>query len=196
MASGRAHKSVSTKMAIPLAVASGIVTGDPVIAFTTGAGALFSVVCSPDLDIRQITISERTMIQKLGPIGWGWYLFWLPYAYMIPHHRHWLSHSVWGTFLRVLYLHAPLLPLAAFYPEWSASLLALSFSASGIGFWLGLLAGDLAHLAMDSVKWGRPAEKTKQGRKFMLLFALLGLSRGRRIKAVRALVRLLEALKK
>ena len=155
MASGKTHKKVSLALSIKVGIAAGVITADPQTAVFTAAGILFSIFCSPDLDIEQMTISKREAVKSFGLFGWLWAAYWHPYAWLIPH-RHWTSHSIWGTPIRIAYIHLPLIVLLLVQPEQEsrvAEILSLSFSYYGTVFWLGLLVGDLAHLTADSMPW-------------------------------------------
>lgn len=70
---------------------------------------MVGLVVTPDLDVRyRNTYSETIMRHTAGRLAGGfWDWIWLPYAYLIPRHRHWLSHApIIGTALRLLYLLA------------------------------------------------------------------------------------------
>jgi uncharacterized metal-binding protein len=71
------------------------------------AGCLAGLVINPDLDVpsgsRAYIIMRRTSGTLVGKL---WQLFWYPYArWLIPHHRHPLSHwPLLGTAIRLAYL--------------------------------------------------------------------------------------------
>ncbi len=116
MPSGKKH-ALATCIAAGMLSPFIYLSGQPAahtLAFT--AGCMAGLVISPDLDVRhRDTHAETIMRRSLGCLGGGiWNLLWLPYAYLIPHHRHPLSHwPILGTAVRLLYLFA--LPLIVYW---------------------------------------------------------------------------------
>lgn len=108
MPSGKIHAITTTLAAGLLAPAVVIVAKQPVdhaVAFA--AGCMFGLVLTPDLDVDQWTRSHTLVRRSAGwLVGSLWYLFWWPYARLIPH-RSPLSHTpVVGTLLRLMYILA------------------------------------------------------------------------------------------
>lgn len=145
MAAGVEHRAASRAAVIPTSLVAYLATGDMFVAAAAGAGMAFGIVCNPDLDLSQITIAERTMVQKIGAIGWLWLVIWWPYAKLVPH-RHWISHSVAGTFIRLSYLAA--LAWLLGFDVW-----AVLMTPAGISFCCGLLLSDILHLVMDGAAY-------------------------------------------
>lgn len=122
-------------------------------------GCLTGLVINPDLDIRRSTHAVRVVRNSTGQLGqifgWLWYLLWWPYAYLIPRHRHPLSHlPVIGTAGRLLYLGVF---LAAAYAllDWFFVLPALTeFPAPALNllaWWAGGLGViDTLHVLLDT----------------------------------------------
>jgi uncharacterized metal-binding protein len=54
----------------------------------------FTAVVTPDLDVRHRDTHSETIMRWSGGciVGAIWNLLWLPYDYIIPRHRHPLSH--------------------------------------------------------------------------------------------------------
>jgi uncharacterized metal-binding protein len=106
MASGRAHHGLT--ILIALGSSGGMYLAgapkDQIIALT--AGVLAGALITPDLDVQGPT-RAHTIARRSGGclFGWLWRLLWMPYSYIIPRHRHPLSHwPVIGTLTRLLYL--------------------------------------------------------------------------------------------
>jgi uncharacterized metal-binding protein len=113
MPDGKTHAIATTVAAGALAPTLVLVFGQPwqpAVAFA--AGCLVGLIVTPDLDVRHATraatIVRRTARGWVGRLlGQAWIWFWRPYALLIPHHRHPLSHlPILGTALRLLYLLA------------------------------------------------------------------------------------------
>lgn len=104
MASGKTHAAMT------LLGSASLVAGawkEPQL-MISAVGCLFGVLFSPDLDQDGVTLSEGMLLRRSLIIGVPWFLYWWPYAKLIPH-RHWLSHfPVVGTLGRLLYF-APVL---------------------------------------------------------------------------------------
>jgi uncharacterized metal-binding protein len=65
-------------------------------------GTLF---LSPDLDVRDRKCTAWWRWNRYLKLGWYWNI----YAALIPHHRHWLSHSpIVSTLIRAIFLGWPL----------------------------------------------------------------------------------------
>ncbi len=108
MASGKVHAAATAAVAGlsgPLLV---LLAGQPLeraAAFV--AGCALGLVVTPDLDVRHRDTHSDTIVRRSGGCLFGalWEMFWTPYAYLIPHHRHPLSHlPLLGTALRLVYL--------------------------------------------------------------------------------------------
>jgi uncharacterized metal-binding protein len=85
-----------------------LLTGQPVTtALAFAGGCMLGLVVTPDLDVRQRDTHAGTIMRHSagGCLGGLWRLLWLPYALLIPKHRHPLSHwPILGTALRLVYL--------------------------------------------------------------------------------------------
>lgn len=138
MPSGKIHSQDSIIIATGIAAFS---IANSLDFIPSAIGALTGIILSPDLDQDDLTISELSIIRKAPAIGWLFYLYWFPYAKIIPH-RHWSSHwPVVGTLGRILYLT----------PLWYA-LSYFQFDLYNLRYWLiGLALSDLAHWLRDSL---------------------------------------------
>ena len=152
MSSGKAHAIatvVTGGVAAPLLVAA----GQPVTsALALAGGCLLGLVFNSDLDVRRRdTHSDTIMRHSVGrTIWWIWNLLWQPYAYLIPHHRHPLSHfPLLGTVLRVIY--ALSLPGLAWFLLGRVVPLPPVWPLPGPVWWAlgGLVLVDSLHAVMD-----------------------------------------------
>jgi len=109
MPSGKIHAFATCVTAGALAPVI-CLTGQPITtALGFAAGCMIGLVVTPDLDVRQRSTHAETIMRRSGGclVGALWNLLWLPYAYLIPRHRHPLSHwPILGTVLRLVYLLA------------------------------------------------------------------------------------------
>jgi uncharacterized metal-binding protein len=145
MATGVRHKTASKRGAIVLFTAVAITTGEPGLGALAGWGCLFGIVCSPDLDIPEVTISERVMVDLFGKAGWLWFYYWLPYGLLF-RHRHMLSHApVLGTAVRLIWL----LWIPFLLGVWNGIRFDQLPVEVLIAFVGGLAFSDLLHWAMD-----------------------------------------------
>lgn len=136
MSSGKTHAVASMAIATPVMVGVSVITGNPIIGFMSGAGCLLGIPVSPDLDIDHRTVSE-TMFPE--PFRTLYFLWWLPYAKLLPHRSFWSHTPGVGTALRIIY---------GFW--W----LPVLFDVSLVGLWslwLGLAISDLLHWIMDYI---------------------------------------------
>jgi uncharacterized metal-binding protein len=108
MPSGKIHAAATVIAAGVVSPLLALVARQPVEhAAAFAAGCMVGLVVTPDLDVRHRDTHSETIIRRTGGCFPGalWNLFWLPYAYLVPCHRHWLSHApLLGTALRVIYL--------------------------------------------------------------------------------------------
>lgn len=111
-------------------------------------GGFSGLILSPDLDVPQMTHSEILMFRRFGPLGWLWFVFWWPYAKMIPH-RHFLSHfPLVGTLLRLAYLCWPCLVILWLTGFWPLEIPPVLWDI-GRGFLWGLVLSDILHWIAD-----------------------------------------------
>jgi len=147
MATGKQHTRASLFAAIPTGVAIGVATGDACAGIAATAGCLAGILLTPDLDQIGISKSEWALVRRLGPIGFLWMAFWMPYT--IIRHRHWLSHApVIGTLGRLAYLAVPSVVLwlvlghpDVHLPPWGPNAL--------LGGIAGLIVSDTLHWFFD-----------------------------------------------
>lgn len=134
MSDGIDHAIASLVLAPIVAYGTFIRTYNPLVAIGVGAGCVFGVVLSPDLDINHSTYGENLLP---GCIGGMWKAWWWLYGLVIPH-RHWLSHApIIGTLVRILY---------AF---WWIALIDAHWFVVLAPVWCGLALSDIAHWLMD-----------------------------------------------
>lgn len=153
MPSGKVHASVTlatAALAGPLLAALGRAPLQHAAAFSLGC--LAGLLVNPDLDVEQGSRSISVMRRSTGCLGAAlWYLFWWPYAWMIPH-RSPLSHfPVLGTLIRVAYLLG--IPMLIYWALLGAVPQIPQPSAGFIPYllWalLGLIVVDALHALMD-----------------------------------------------
>jgi uncharacterized metal-binding protein len=108
MPSGKVHAITTCLAAGTLSPVVYLATQSIPTALAFAGGCVIGLVVTPDLDVRQRdTHSESIMRRAGGCIGAIWNMLWIPYAYLIPRHRHPLSHwPVIGTAIRLAYLLA------------------------------------------------------------------------------------------
>ena len=157
---GPAHRRATLLLVSPVALATwygfrghGAGTG-ALAAVGAAAWVLGTLALNPDMDILENSIHSK--LQRRNILVWPWYLYWWPYAKLLPH-RSKLSHfPVLGTIGRVLYLIVPVsLILAAFL---SPPVLVDSLLKAPTEVWLvtsmiiaGMVISDTAHWLMDNV---------------------------------------------
>lgn len=156
MAAGFEHDNASIALSPVIGTAVFAMTGDILLGCAAAMGCYSGIYLSPDLDLIQITRSERLAMNHYKITGFLFYLYWLPYGYAIPH-RHPLSHwPVLGTCLRVLYGLMGLFVAAAVLDLLVPGVETAVFRATGslhFGAWMvGLMVADTAHWIMD-VRW-------------------------------------------
>lgn len=115
------------------------------------AGSVSGLVLSPDLDQDGWTRSEL-ILRRIPLVRYIFFIYWLPYAWIMPH-RHWASHApVVGTVVRLLYL-APLVLFLLWFTEsqWGWDIYRLSEAVAFWGqYWVqGLALSDAAHWLRD-----------------------------------------------
>lgn len=146
MSTGKQHALASLVTASVTSVL-GFLSGEPLLAVGTAAGAVSGILLSPDLDVDQYTYSDYTVRRFAGELAaWGWRLLWFPYRKLIPH-RSWLSHApLLGTAGRVGYVGL----FVGFLLGWD-----FTFVRQNLPFWMSWLAGlmlaDVVHYAMDGL---------------------------------------------
>ena len=162
MASGVEHeraynRAINWLQPVTLAVAANAIYIDSPMLLCSAAGFLLGLYVGrrvdPDLDMTQITLTERRAIQRNFVFGHLWRIYWLPYSKLIPH-RSPLSHLPGaGTLLRWLYLFWLLfLAQGLILLELNSAAITALF----VAFWIGEFAGqcwmDLVHLWMDDLR--------------------------------------------
>ena len=156
MPSGKAH-ALATCLTAGMLAPAVYLAGQPVTtALAFAAGCAVGLVVTPDLDVRYRDTHSGTIVRRSGGclIGMLWSLLWLPYAYLIPRHRHPLSHwPVIGTATRLLYFLA--VPALAWWVMGHIiSLPALPrLALTPLAGWgiAGLALVDALHWGMDRV---------------------------------------------
>jgi uncharacterized metal-binding protein len=161
MSSGKVHALATVAAAGIATPALALLAGQPVTtAAAFAAGCLAGLVVTPDLDVRYRDTHAETVVRRSGGCVAGalWNLLWLPYAYLIPRHRHWSSHApVIGTALRLVYLA---LILALFWWGLGALLRGIltlpdlpRLALTPATWWAlgGLALADALHWGMDRV---------------------------------------------
>lgn len=136
MSDGVDHAIASLVLAPVVAYGTFIRTYNPLVAIGVGAGCVFGIVMSPDLDINHSTYGENLLP---GCVGSVWKSWWWLYGFVLPH-RHWLSHApIIGTLVRIVY---------AF---WWIALIDAHWFVVLWPVWCGLALSDTAHWLMDKL---------------------------------------------
>jgi uncharacterized metal-binding protein len=138
MADGQTHARIASGVTLAVSVAAlPVGVHDSTTALAMMAGAVCGWLMTPDLDIEHRT-HEEWRLWRLSPvIGAVWTLYWLPYAWAIPH-RHWLSHAPGiGTLIRMLYV------------GWWIPIIVPVDLRFVVVMWLAWCVQDIAHLAAD-----------------------------------------------
>lgn len=150
MPSGKSH-AISTCLVAGVLAPTIYLIGVPIqdtLALT--AGCIVGLVVTHDLDVRHRDTHSETIMRWSGGciVGAIWNLLWLPYAYIIPRHRHPLSHwPILGTAIRLAYLLA--IPALLWWIFHLAFTLPVSPSLTIAGWGIGGLAlVDAVHWAM------------------------------------------------
>ncbi|MGD1894816.1 MAG: DUF2227 family putative metal-binding protein [Cyclobacteriaceae bacterium] len=157
MASGRTH-NVGTLVLTPVVAWAAWELGqhDVLTTWLAGIGCFCGIFISPDLDMRQRTVSETTLLRWSLGIGYIWIFLWYPYAMLFRHRG--ISHTpIIGTVTRVLYLLAIAVLVqylahtfaAAQWSIWDWVKEYQRFIAIFIG---GLAISDLGHWVLDHVR--------------------------------------------
>ncbi|MCW4004952.1 MAG: metal-binding protein [Candidatus Bathyarchaeota archaeon] len=172
MADGKTHHAISLIMALSTA-ASVKVLGQPAsIMLPIASGMLAGILITPDLDVQNPVHANNVAYRVHWIIGAAWRFIWWPYARLIPHHRHWLSHLPFvGTLVRLIYLYVlgylgmsvthlisqsvsvsqlPQLWRPYAWPEWL------------IFFVWGLMISDFGHWCLDGFPTNLPGNTTKK----------------------------------
>jgi len=156
MPSGKAHAIATCAAAGALSPVLYLAGQSLPTTLAFAGGCLLGLVVTPDLDVRQRDTHAETIMRRSGGclVGAIWNLLWLPYAWLIPRHRHPLSHwPVLGTALRLAYLlAAPALAwwvIGQFIPLPALPRLALT----PLTWWAigGMALVDALHWGMDRV---------------------------------------------
>jgi uncharacterized metal-binding protein len=145
MSNGTHHDRVAVTAS--LAAGGFLATASPTLGISVGLGGVFGALyLSPDLDCKG---SHRCKAyHRWRRLGVGSY--WRAYAQTIPHHRHWLSHSiVVGTVYRLAWLLFPVAAVGAIVGGigiiWAIPIPSL------LGFYLGNELATAVHLWCDGM---------------------------------------------
>lgn len=182
---GKQHSAINLSSAV---IASGLYvqsnsTNPLIIAF----GILYSIISSPDTDVDNGFIGHYFFRRAFGNIGswyWEWEYLWKPYARNFTHRG--ISHMpIVGTLIRLIYIILPtsmyLLPreldVARIIDVLFAQVLAIPFTMLFIFtmvtypietllFVLGIIIGDVIHIACDHLSTGTKKLNKKLVNKF------------------------------
>ncbi|MEM6845453.1 MAG: DUF2227 family putative metal-binding protein [Bacteroidota bacterium] len=157
MASGRTH-NIGTLVLTPAVAwaAWELSQHDTTTTWLAGLGCFCGIFISPDLDMRQRTVSETTLLRWSLGIGYLWIFLWYPYAMLFRHRG--ISHTpLIGTATRMLYLLG--IALIVQYgaqtllgATWSIWPWAQEYQYSIAIFIAGLAISDIGHWVLDHVK--------------------------------------------
>lgn len=160
MADGRTHAAANAGLLtfITIGGAVAVYTQPDTVTASLAAGAILGaaggLLITPDIDQTAVTHEERRLIRVLGPLGYLWTLFWLPYGIAFAHRG--MSHTIpQGTLSRVLYVGIPVFLLA-----WASGLrpdaASVQYMLYGCGTFLAAwFLQDLSHLMLDGLWPGR-----------------------------------------
>ncbi|RMF46735.1 MAG: hypothetical protein D6755_06230 [Anaerolineae bacterium] len=148
MPNGKVH---ATATVITAAVSTPILLTltTPPHALSWAGGCLCGLILTPDLDLERPTKSHAIVRHSAGR-GWMlvWFLFWYPYARLLPHRSPWSHAPVIGTLLRVAYL--ALLPMLGMF-LWHREPYLPHLSPAVLWALGGLMCVDALHALMDWV---------------------------------------------
>lgn len=148
MPSGRTHAKIwlyGAPVAIAIAAHNVMTSPTPAAAAGIIAGYTLGRWIDPDLDQFGITSAEWRAVRELRFLGVLIAMYFMPYAYLVPH-RSFISHApVIGTAIRLVYMAAPWIALAILLqwipPDW--------FISGTVGLFAGLALSDGFHWAAD-----------------------------------------------
>ena len=166
MASGKVHARVSRKLSWGMFIAGMVGSlGNPLAGFFAWLGCRMGIYLTPDQDVNHKTYIELKLIHNHNPLvrlfGRLSYIYWLPYAWLIPH-RSILSHGVViGTLIRVVYAFwwLILLYLSYLHALWQTGIDIFQHEVytyhmpvlSLLAWWLaGLIVSDIGHWFYDT----------------------------------------------
>lgn len=157
MAAGRTH-NVGTLVLTPIVAwaAWELSNHDVLTTWLAGLGCFAGIFISPDLDMRQRTVSETTLLRWSLGVGYIWIFLWYPYSMLFRHRG--VSHTpLIGTVTRVLYLlgMALLVQYTAHIlsgANWSIWTWVEQHQQPIAMFIAGLAISDIGHWVLDHVK--------------------------------------------
>jgi uncharacterized metal-binding protein len=121
---------------------------NPVFAAGNSLGYLMGAVMDPDLDQIGLSSTEGRAMRSAGLLGVFWVMYWMPYAYILPHRSFWSHFPYISTAIRLAYLFAPFIGIAYYfdvlgYIEHPVVIMLLA------GLWNGLSLADTIHYTLD-----------------------------------------------
>ncbi|GAB4521123.1 MAG: hypothetical protein Fur0018_01290 [Anaerolineales bacterium] len=148
MPNGKVH-ATATVLAAAVSTPVLLTLTSPPHALSWAGGCLCGLLVTPDLDLEQPTRSHTLVRRSAGPV-WMlvWFLFWYPYARLLPHRSPWSHAPVIGTLLRVAYM--AFLPMLGVF-LWQGSVRLPGWLRSTPLLWglSGLIFVDALHAGMD-----------------------------------------------
>lgn len=156
MPSGKTHALISTAAGVG-SIIYGLSSGYPNQAIIAlASGCLVGILITPDLDVRGEIRSKAIVDRQFGwMIGYLWRLAWWPYARIIPHHRHWLSHApIIGTSVRVAYVYIWAMAISGiigYTLPFSANIERIQYNPPWVLLLIiGLAVSDVLHWVADN----------------------------------------------
>ncbi len=148
MSSGADHARATTLLTPIVGTAVAFFTQNLALGAIAAIGCYTGIVLSPDLDLKQITRSERIIMNKSRLLGFLFRMYWQPYGNSIPH-RHAISHMpVISTIGRIIYaLSFPF--ILSIILGMTDQFVAVLSTPYFIVFVIGLIVSDTAHAIMD-----------------------------------------------
>lgn len=153
MPNGSTHAKIHKIGILPVALATAPVgLSSPVDYALILAGYGMGAFIDPDLDQVGLTQAEGRALRHFGFLGAIWVGYWLPYGYLLKH-RGKLSHFPFlSTFVRLVYISAPLWLFAFLLQKYTSYPVMdwfIYYSRAYLPIWFGLGIADLFHWIAD-----------------------------------------------
>lgn len=78
-------------------------------------GYLFGAYLDPDSDQINLTGADGRAIRKFGILGIMWVMYWMPYAWVMPHRSFFSHFPVVSTIIRDLYILLPVVAVLYYF---------------------------------------------------------------------------------
>ena len=156
---GKTHGLITVTLVPAAAGIVGVGTGVLTYGVAAAIGCAFGLLLEPDLDVDHITASENRLLTSkwLWLFGGLWFLFWLPYAKLMPHRSFFSHFPIVGTAIRLAYLILPVLGVLWIIGVTDNPFALLMRLPDNFLLWFfyGLVVSDLGHWVADWSIWRR-----------------------------------------